>query len=142
MGREDFKPLENDVSRYPEIRAHLEQTFRRKTRDDWFAELRPLDIGVAPVYALDEAVADPHHQARGMTVELEPEFGAVQQVGVGPKLSATPGRVRSTSPLRGEHTDAELAALGTQKRRSWRCAARGPSPESPRRLGWLAVVPP
>ena len=114
VGREDFKPLEFDTSRYPEIRAQIKQTIRQKTRDEWFAELRPLDIGVAPVYALDEALADPHNQARGMTVELnDPEFGTVRQVGVGPKLSETPGRVRSTSPRVGEHTDAELTSLGS-----------------------------
>ena len=113
VGREDFKPLEYETARYPEIRAHLEQTFRRKTRDQWFAELRSLDIGVAPVYALDEALADAHNQARGMTVEVDdPQFGTVRQVGVGPKFSATPGQVRSTSPRLGEHTEAVLRTLG------------------------------
>ena len=138
MGRPDFKPLEHDASRYPEIRSHLEQTFRRKTRDDWFAELRLLDIGAAPVHDLDEALADPHNRARGMVVEIDgPEFGTLRQVGVRPKLSATPGRVRSTPPRDGEHTDAELTSLGYAEAeiaslhreragagdpRRWRCA--------------------
>jgi formyl-CoA transferase len=36
----------------------------------------------------------------------------VRQVGIGPKLSETPGRVRSTAPRAGQHTDEVLASLG------------------------------
>ena len=62
-----------------------------------------------PVYALDEAVADPHMRAREMLVELEhPEFGAVQQVGVAPKLSETPGSVRTLPSRCGAHTEEVL----------------------------------
>ncbi|HET9477004.1 MAG TPA: CoA transferase, partial [Dehalococcoidia bacterium] len=41
-----------------------------------------------------------------------PEFGTVRQVGVGPKLSDTPGAVRTLAPKRGEHTDALLQEAG------------------------------
>ena len=62
---------------------------------------------------MDEVFADPHVQARGMVVEVEhPEFGAVRQVGVGPKFSDTPGAVRKTAPRRGEHTDELLREAG------------------------------
>ncbi len=40
------------------------------------------------------------------------EFGAVRQTGVGPKLSETPGAVRTLAPKRGEHTDALLREAG------------------------------
>ncbi len=62
---------------------------------------------------LDETFADPHVQARGMIAEVEhPEFGKVRQVGIGPKFSDTPGSVRTTAPMRGEHTDAILREAG------------------------------
>lgn len=68
---------------------------------------------VAPVYALDEALADPHNLAREMVVEVEsPEIGTARQIGIGPKLSETPGEVRTVAPAPGAHTDEVLASIG------------------------------
>ena len=41
-----------------------------------------------------------------------PTLGEVEQVGIAPKFSETPGQVRSTAPLPGQHTDEVLRALG------------------------------
>ncbi|HJM90157.1 MAG TPA: CaiB/BaiF CoA-transferase family protein [Dehalococcoidia bacterium] len=113
VGREDFKELEYDRSRHPEIREHFEQTFRAKTRDEWFAELQTIDICVAPVYALDEALEDPHNVARNMVVAVDdPQLGTINQIGIGPKFSETPGEVKSTTPQPGADTDDVLASAG------------------------------
>ncbi|HXH20836.1 MAG TPA: CaiB/BaiF CoA-transferase family protein [Dehalococcoidia bacterium] len=113
VGREDFIPHQNDPAKRPEIAAYFKQTFKTKTRDEWFAIMQQTDICVGPVYALDEALADPQNLARGMVVEVEhPDLGKVKQVGIGPKLSDTPGAVRSTAPAPGQHTDSVLASLG------------------------------
>jgi crotonobetainyl-CoA:carnitine CoA-transferase CaiB-like acyl-CoA transferase len=96
LGCEQFAEVQFDEARFPEIFAFLRARFSERSRDEWFADLRREEVCVTPVYALDEAVADPHMRAREMLVELEhPEFGSVQQVGVAPKLSETPGSVRS-----------------------------------------------
>ena len=48
-----------------------------------------------------------------MLVELEhPTLGKVQQVGIGIKLSDTPGEVSSIAPRPGEHTYEILVVLG------------------------------
>ncbi len=95
LGCEQFAEVQFDEARFPEIFEFLRARFRERKRDEWFADLRRDEICVMPVYALDEAVADPHMRAREMLVELEhPEFGSVQQVGIAPKLSETPGSVR------------------------------------------------
>jgi crotonobetainyl-CoA:carnitine CoA-transferase CaiB-like acyl-CoA transferase len=113
MGREDFIPLQYDAARREEVFAYFRETFRTKTRDEWFQVLRETDICVAPVYSLDEALADPHNQHRGMVMEIEhPTLGKVRQVGIGTKLSDTPGAVRSPAPRPGQHTDQVLADLG------------------------------
>ena len=109
LGCEQFAEVQFDEERFPEIFAFLRACFIERTRDEWFADLRQDEICVTPVYALDEAVADPHMRARGMLVELEhPEFGAVQQVGIAPKLSETPGSVRTLPSRCGAHTEEVL----------------------------------
>jgi crotonobetainyl-CoA:carnitine CoA-transferase CaiB-like acyl-CoA transferase len=47
-----------------------------------------------------------------MSGPLEGINGKVKQVGIGPKLSDTPGSVRHVGPDLGEHTDEILAGLG------------------------------
>ncbi len=113
LGCEEYIPHQNDREKFPEMLEFLRRKFREKARDEWFQELRQRDICVAPVYSLDEAFADPHVRERGMVAEVEhPEFGKVRQVGVGPKFSQTPGSVRRTAPMRGEHTEEILREAG------------------------------
>jgi alpha-methylacyl-CoA racemase len=113
LGCEDFIPQQMNREKHPETFEYLRKRFKEKTRDEWFEELRRRDICVGPVYSLDEVFEDPHVQARGMVTEVQhPEFGAVKQVGVGPKFSETPGAVRTTAPKRGEHTSDLLGEAG------------------------------
>ncbi len=46
------------------------------------------------------------------TSREHPTVGRAPQVGIGTKLSDTPGRVRSPAPLPGQHTDELLSSLG------------------------------
>ena len=110
---EDYIPQQMNREKHPEILEALRTKFKEKSRDEWFEELRQRDICVGPVYDIGEVFDDPHVQARGMVTEVQhPEFGAIKQVGVGPKLSDTPGVVRTTSPKRGEHTADLLREAG------------------------------
>ena len=113
MEREDFIPHQYDPAKRDEIFAHFRAQFASKTRDEWFEVLKQTDICAAPVYALDEALNDPHNRSRDMVIEVDsPTAGRVKQVGIGPKLSETPGAVRSTAPTPGQHTDGVLASIG------------------------------
>ncbi len=51
-------------------------------------------------------LADPHFAARESIVRLaHPDFGPVPMQNVFPRLSASPGRVRSVGPALGQHSD-------------------------------------
>lgn len=122
LGREDYVPYhltsehfiyKSKDKKWEEIHSYLKQTFLTKTRDEWFELLTQKDIPVGKVYALDEVFTDPQVLHRQMVIEVEhPTLGKVKQVGVAPKLSATPGNVRSLGPLLGEHTEEILLGLG------------------------------
>ena len=56
------------------------------------------------VYNAKDICEDPQNQFRGNIVKVQdPEIGPVQMQSVTPRLSQTPGKVRSSSPGLGEH---------------------------------------
>ena len=74
------------------------------------------DIPAGKVYTPDGVFSDPQVLHRQMVIEVEhPTLGKIKQVGIAPKLSETPGRVRSLPPLPGEHTDEILQGLGYKR---------------------------
>ncbi len=113
LGCEEYIEGQFDPDKFPEMFAFLRRKFREKTRDEWFELLKEQEICATPVYGLEEALADPHNRARGMITELEhPEYGRIPQIGVAPKFSATPGRVRTPAPKPGQHTEEVLREAG------------------------------
>lgn len=105
-----------DREEWAEVSASLKQIFLTRTRDEWFDLLSKKDVPVAKVYTLDEVFRDPQVSQRQMVIEIEhPSVGKVKQVGIPIKLSETPGKVRSLSPLFGEHTEEVLSGLGYTK---------------------------
>ena len=70
-----------------------------------------LDAGVpaSRAFTVADIFQDPHYQAREMLAEVaHPQLGSVRQIGVVPKLSATPGAIRHTGPELGQNTWAVL----------------------------------
>lgn len=126
LGKEEFIPhhfalehtsLKPQGEKWEEIRSSLQKIFLTKTRDEWFELLIRNDVPAGKVYSLDEVFTDPQAIHRQMVVEVgNPTVGKVKQVGIALKLSDTPGKIRGTAPLRGEHTDDILRELGYKRR--------------------------
>jgi crotonobetainyl-CoA:carnitine CoA-transferase CaiB-like acyl-CoA transferase len=75
-------------------------------------QLEAATIPVGPVYAIEDIVKDPHYQARDMLLTLHDRvLGELRMPGVVPKLSDTPGSVRSTGPELGEHNTEVYGSL-------------------------------
>ena len=116
LGREDLVSSQDaEGQQRQEISEFLEETFKTRTRDEWFELLKDQNISVGKVYSLEEALADPHVAHRGMVVEVEapdlPE-GKVSQVGIPLRLSETPGRIRHVGSVTGQHTREILQSMG------------------------------
>jgi formyl-CoA transferase len=71
------------------------------------------------IYRAPEMLDDPHFKARDAIVSVpHPDFGELRMQNVAPKLSATPGSVRSPSPELGQHNDEVfLKVLGLAAQR-------------------------
>jgi crotonobetainyl-CoA:carnitine CoA-transferase CaiB-like acyl-CoA transferase len=68
----------------------------------------------SPVYTAADVYKDPYFRERGLLIEYDdPVHGTVTAPGVVPKLTTTPGRVRSAAQWSvGEDTAAVLHDLG------------------------------
>ena len=91
----------------------LSDTFKKKTRDDWFEFLKEKDVAVGKVYSLDEVMDDPQVRSRGMIMEVEGPGGVrVKQPATSIRMPDTPGQVRHTGSVTGQHTRDVLLDLG------------------------------
>jgi crotonobetainyl-CoA:carnitine CoA-transferase CaiB-like acyl-CoA transferase len=71
------------------------------------------EVTAAPVYDIDQFMADPHVNAREILVDLpDDEMGHLPMHNIIPRLSATPGRLRRAAPKLGEHTAEILRSVG------------------------------
>jgi len=95
--------------------------------EEVLANLGEGDVPVFKVYRAPDILQDPQFKARDMLLPMEwPGIGTLHFPGIVPKLSRTPGNVRSHLPQMGEHndevyrqelglSDAEIAALQQKK---------------------------
>jgi crotonobetainyl-CoA:carnitine CoA-transferase CaiB-like acyl-CoA transferase len=75
--------------------------------------LREAGVPTSRIYTIADIYQDPHYAARDMIVRVpHPQLGHTSQVGIVPKLSRTPGSIRSTGPDIGADTDQVLRELG------------------------------
>jgi crotonobetainyl-CoA:carnitine CoA-transferase CaiB-like acyl-CoA transferase len=112
VGRPDFVPLQNQVEARPDIRQTLEVIFAGRDLAEWLAILEAAGTQFAPVYSVEEALADPHNRARGMVVETVGGDGnIIRQIGQ-PVGLGRDNPVRWLGHMPGTDTEAVLSGLG------------------------------
>ena len=101
------------VKRVAEIDAAIEAWTLQRGIDEVLAVLGAARVPAGRVYTAKDIVEDPHYRARDMILQQTTRDGHVVEVpGIVPKLSGTPGAVRSSAPGLGDDTDAVLAGIG------------------------------
>ncbi len=101
------------VARVQEIDAAIGDWTRSHTITQVLDALAAARVPAGKVYTAKDIAEDPHYRAREMLVLQHTRDGRVLEVpGVVPKLSATPGTIRSSAPHLGDDTNAVLHGMG------------------------------
>ncbi|WP_246498274.1 CaiB/BaiF CoA transferase family protein [Ideonella paludis] len=118
IGREDLGQdpgLANNslrAARADELDAAITRWTLEHPVDEVVAQLQAASVPVGRIYTVRDIAQDPHFRARGMIERIVTAQGLALEVpGIVPKLSATPGSLRSLAPSLGEHTQAVLGNL-------------------------------
>ena len=101
------------VARVAEIDAAIGHWTRPLPLAEVLATLATARVPAGKVYTAQDIFEDPHYRARDMIVRQLTRDGHTLDVpGVVPKLSATPGTLRSPAPHLGGDTDSVLGEMG------------------------------
>jgi crotonobetainyl-CoA:carnitine CoA-transferase CaiB-like acyl-CoA transferase len=93
-------------------RALAEFTAMR-TAAEWLAIFERGGVAAGPIYKMNEVFDDPQVRHLRMAQPVRhPTRGDIELVGQPFSLSRTPGEIRTTAPLPGEHADEILRELG------------------------------
>jgi formyl-CoA transferase len=119
IGRADLRDdpaLEKNDGRAAQmerIDVAIAQWTSKRTQEEVLAEMEQAQVPAGRIYSAADIAADPHFAARGMIQQVTAADGEPLKLpGIIPKLSATPGALRTPAPKLGEHTDEILEGLG------------------------------
>ncbi len=101
------------VARVQELDAAIGAWSAQRSVQQVLDALAAARVPAGKVYTAKDIAEDPHYRARDMLLTQQTRDGYTVQVpGIVPKLSATPGTIRSSAPHLGDDTDAVLAEAG------------------------------
>ena len=101
------------VARIAEIDAVIGGWTRSQSVQAVMDQLAAARVPAGKVYTAKDIAEDPHYRARDMILSQHTRDGDdIEVPGIVPKLSLTPGTVRSSAPHVGDDTDAVLAEAG------------------------------
>jgi len=119
IGREDLRDdpvlARNDgrAAQMQRIDDAIAQWTRARTQAEVLAAMEAAEVPAGRIYTAADIAADPHYLARGMIEKITAGDGEALKVpGIIPKLSRTPGAIRTQAPKLGEHTDEVLHEIG------------------------------
>jgi crotonobetainyl-CoA:carnitine CoA-transferase CaiB-like acyl-CoA transferase len=110
IGREDlladarYATNQQRMQHQPALNAIVAAWIGARPASDAVRELSEAGVAVAPVYSNADIAKDPHFLSRNsITRAADADFGSVAVPCVVPRLSETPGEVRSAGPAPGAH---------------------------------------
>ncbi len=126
-----FRTNTDRVRNIDECDGIVADWIKARTLAENMAVFEAAEVTAIPVYEIDQLIADPHVHARGVLVEApDEEAGSVLMHNIIPRLSETPGRLRSAAPSLGQHNAEILGSLGLDAARMAALVAAGVMKES------------
>jgi formyl-CoA transferase len=108
-----FRTNTDRVKNIDEADRPVADFIKARTLAENLSVFEAAEVTAAPVYDIDQFIADPHVRAREIVTDLpDAQMGSVPMHAVVPRLSGTPGEIRFPAPALGEHNDAILGGLG------------------------------
>jgi formyl-CoA transferase len=103
---------EGRVKRVQEIDQAIASWTASRSIDEIVVAMNVAKVPAGRIYSAKDIAEDPHYVARGMIERIQTRDGLTLKVpGVVPRLSGTPGSIRSPAPRLGEDTEAILQRL-------------------------------
>lgn len=130
MGRADliedprFATNPERVNHRAEIDGIVAEWAASKNMCELIALLDNAEVGFSPIHSIDEIFEDPQFKAREVIVGVQDaELGNIRMQNVVPRLSETPGSIRSAGPALGEHNEEVYGGwlgLSSEERQQFR----------------------
>ena len=112
-GAPDLQSNAGRVARVQELDAAIGDWTRTRPMAQVLEVLGAAKVPAGKVYTAKDIHEDPHYRARDMILAQQTRDGHTVDVpGIVPKLSGTPGSIRSSAPRLGDDTDAVLREAG------------------------------
>jgi formyl-CoA transferase len=97
-----------------------------RTQAENVAFFEQAEVTIGPIYDIRQILEDPHVLARELVADYpDPDMGAFPMHHVVPRLSGTPGSIRTPAPRLGEHNRAVLGEIGVNDAAYARLLAAG-----------------
>ncbi len=108
-----FSSNELRVDNVVALDAEIAEWMGMHLREDVIRMMNEAEVAVGPILDIPTIFKDPHFAAREDLIEVpDPDFGSMRLANVVPRFSDTPGRIRTTGPALGAHTNEVLGELG------------------------------
>jgi formyl-CoA transferase len=119
IGREDlvadprYKTNAERVKHAEELDAIIGAFVAGRSQAENVVFFEKAEVTIGPIYDVTQIVEDPHIVERELLADYpDAEMGSFPMHPVVPRLSATPGSIRSPAPRLGEHNEEILNSLG------------------------------
>lgn len=104
---------EDRVRNAAELDAIIGPFVVKRTQAQNVAFFEEAEVTIGPIYDISQIVEDPHMVGRELIADYpDPDMDSFPMHHVVPRLSGTPGSIRTLAPRLGEHNRALLAELG------------------------------
>ena len=113
LNDEEFKVAKGRSDGRARLNAEISRTLATRTTSEWVDHLLAHGVPCGPIYNMDQVFADPQVKHIGASAKVtHPTLGEITLLNQSIGLSRTPASLRTSTPMKGEHTEEVLSELG------------------------------